>query len=330
MSKSVCLSTGIVTTFDDSLALTYRLAHPLSNTQTIKEQWAGFKIASLQDAHKPLLAGSLMVLVTKLGLSPKLHDASTALAVNDAFCTSAKARELLELTQRIISNYEKLRLLDKNTTPKFSLDTALKQGLEDESLSVKFYPCFTRWLNDLIPMSEQHMVKIVEGNLLNLYNSPITIEAAEGVPALEASYLLIEDSVCKTVKRMTIEALEAKRRSVISAFIKADIISEEQGFSLKAAIKRGGLGDKLAKKVQVKALAVAYAFSNAIATLPKRNKLFEQAAYLVLIESALKDRLGEGFDSFDAFEIKSNPDMPAVKPLSIKERIAALKAAKGI
>ena len=75
MSIVTCNKTGIITTLDDSLKLTYNMHHPLSNIATVKEQWASFNPKHLKAAHKALLAGSLINSLVSLKLSDKLHDA---------------------------------------------------------------------------------------------------------------------------------------------------------------------------------------------------------------------------------------------------------------
>jgi len=342
MSIVTCNKTGIITTLDDSLKLTYNMHHPLSNIATVKEQWASFNPKHLKAAHKALLAGSLINSLVSLKLSDKLHDAKEVYALNKALATTATARQLLENIQRIISNWDKLRELSPDA-PKFKLDTFRACGLEQDKLAKeKFYPCLVAYITKLVPMGTADEKELIEKTVLATYSpngKALTISLDEDInnqeeiSPLEAAYNLIEDSVSKTISRMPLEAMTRKRNTMLNSIHKSSIITDDQKDNLKQALKKGNLGEKRAKKVHNLILAKAYSYSNHIETLATRNRLFEQAAYAILLEPAIIAKEGEGFDDFD-FEL-NQPEgkdtlatAPTAPKLTLKERLALLKANK--
>jgi len=330
MSKTVCIKTGIIAEINDSLDMTYTINHPLSSYKVVAQQWEHKKHVGV--GHLPLLAGSLITILAHHKLSALPHSEDEALQANYAICSSTQATSLLHVVQRLLNNTDRIKELG-NDCPKFTLATASLQGTEQDGMEQKFFPCLVSWLDSLVPVSAIEVQTRLDANMLpEAENVVLAVEATDSLAdtPLDAAYRLIEDNVAKSLRRQSVDSLAAKRRYILNALHKQGLVSDNDLAQAKLQIKGGGVSPTLSSKINKAAKAKAFTYSNRVATLGARNKLFEQAALIMLLDAEIVKQEGIGFDALEACLPTTKATQTTDKPkLSLKERLAARKASKG-
>jgi len=318
-SNLVCPTTGIVISQQHNtklaLSLVFEYKHPLADINLALNTFKSETI--LEKANLPLAVGALFTLLDAKHRLVHSDNLNTVSIANAEVCKQAKPAQILKALKHLVTNWNSVTYYLDNA-PKLALTAAVPCGTEQDNKAQYFSESLLALVYAITPPVEAPLPKLTkQTNSLGIES--ITFED-EDLLALSAR---LEDDTAKQVARTTCEDIKTKLKTANALMLRYGVTNKEQRKKIAGFITSEAIPSKVANFLQHELISFART-----AEANKARKALETRAMLNYGFAKLQrqwDNLPDELDS-PVPEVKATVDN---KPLTLKERLAAIKAKKG-